>query len=526
MSRAKRQPAPTGPKRAALQRGAKVFVWGRVSSREQKEQGWSLPEQVREVRTYAEGQGWVVAETFEVDESATKSERNKFYAMLDRVEQDLSIAGIVSIRLDRLHRADPMDRLRLEVLRRGGLKLRFAKETYDDETAVGNLLLGIRQEVAGFEVGLLKERIQEGYLGRAKEGWFPRGPRYPWVVGDREKGELPIRLDPLRPQRAALARRLFEVVAEGPCSTVDAAREWVAEEGHVYSPSSRMIPRPVAYKLLRDRFAYGEFEFQGVVYQGKHEPIVSRELWQRVQDVLDGRGGRPYGKGAVHYNGLIECGICGASMTGEAVKKKLASGEKKVYGYMRCSMSGSGHGKSGCKVPRMNVVEVERLMGELVESIAFEDDAVEVIRAALLDSQRDHTQRVESALAAFRRQLIQAEGRKRRAFALALEAGMDGESLREQVATIDNEVVRLQGEVRRLEGESRAYYAEGVRVIELTQRLYPAWLGQNSAKRREILDCIVLNCTWDGVTLVPKWRKPFDLLVERPSLTSDRGGEI
>lgn len=519
----KRGKAP--PKRAALVPGARVLLWARVSSREQREQGWSLPEQVREVQEHTRTHGWVIAQEFAVDESATRAGRDRFNELLELVERDLTIAAVVCVRLDRLHRSDPLDRLKLEVLRRAGLKLRFVKENYD-ENAVGNFLLGIRSEVAGFEIGLLKERIQEGYLGRAREGWFPRKPRYPYVVGDKTKGEAPIRLDPARPERAALARRLFEVVASGQHANIDDARQAVADEGHVYSAKSRVMPRPVAYKLLRDRFAYGEFEFQGVVYQGKHEPLVTRELWQCVQDVLDGRGGRPYGRGEVHYNGLVKCGLCGASMTGEGIRRTLKNGETKVYEYLRCSMSGNGHGKRGCRVPRLNVSEVEERLGALVESIAFDDDAVEVIRGALRESHRDHVERVERALGSFRRQLGQAEDRKKRAFTLALDAGLDGASLRAQVETIDAEVIRLQGEVQRLEGESRAYYEEGVRVIELAQRLYPIWLVQDSANKRAIIDCLVLNCTWDGVTLAPEWRKPFDLLVERPVLASDRGREI
>jgi site-specific DNA recombinase len=286
------------------------------------------------------------------------------------------------------------------------------------------------------------------------------------------------------------------------------------------------VPRPVVYKLLRDRFAYGEFEFQGVVYPGKHEPLVTRALWQRVQDVLDGRGGRPYGKGQVHYNGLIKCGLCGASMTGEGVPRTLKSGERKVYEYLRCSMSGNGHGKRGCKVGRLNVQEVERLLGDLVESIAFEDDAVEVIRSELRASHEGHIKRVEATLASFRGLLTKAEESRRAAFRLALDAGLDGATLREQVERIEADVVRYQGEVRRLEGESRAYYEEGVRVIELAQRVHRIWVAQDSATKRAIIDCLVLNCTWDGVTLAPEWRSPFRLIAEGASLVESRGDRI
>lgn len=501
-----------------------MVLWARVSSREQREQGWSLPEQVRELREYAEQQGWAVAREYAIDESATRKGRITFNEMLDVVESDLSIAAIVSLRMDRLLRGRARDRLRLEVLRQDtGLKIRFVKEQFD-ETAFGEFVLGLRQGLAGLETGLLMERIQEGLLGRAKEGWYPHAPPFPYVRGNRKAGELPIRLDPARPERAALAKRLFEIVAEG--HKVDEARELLAQEGHVYGPSSRRFPRPRAYALLRDRFCMGEFEFQGDIYPGKHEPIVSRELWERAQDVLDGRSRGPYGRGAVPYNGLIKCGLCGASMTGETIRKRRKDGSTKVYGYLRCSMSGNGHGKRGCKAPRLTVEEVERHLGELVELIRFEDDALEVVRSALRDSHRDHVERVESALASHRRQVTQAEERRKRAHRLALDGALSANDLRDLKQEIDGDLRAAQTEVARLETTSRAFYDEGLRLIELAQRLYEVWLAQDSAKKREILDCLLLNCVWDGVSLAPEWRRPFDLLAERPSLSLSRGDRI
>tara|TARA_R110002072_G_scaffold209080_3_gene366587 strand:+ start:2817 stop:4337 length:1521 start_codon:yes stop_codon:yes gene_type:complete len=506
-----------------------VVLWARVSSKEQREKGWSLQEQVRELRDYVAQAGWVVATEYALDESASRSKRTVFNEMLSSVAADLGIAAVVSIRMDRLSRGKPNDVLRLNILRQEtGLKIRFVKEQFD-ETAFGEFVLGLRQSLAGLEIGLMKERIRDGKTGRAREGWYPGKPPYPYVNGKKKNRESLIRLDPQRPQRAALAKRLFDLVAEGV--PVDAACAKLGQEGFVYSARDPVIPRESADRLLRHRFHFGEFEWEGVVYQGKHEPFVTPELWQRVQDVLDGRGAGRYGKGTIPYNGLIKCGLCAsegrmASMTCEPVKKRLASGEIKIYGYLRCSMSGKGHGKRGCKVPRLSVPELEQHLGELVERIVFDDDALELVRTALCESHGDHVDRVETALRSFRLQLTKAERRKKRAYTLALDGGLEAPQLRELTDGIDADITRVRGEITRLEGESHAYYEEGIRVIELAQRLHEVWLRQDSALKREIIDCLVLNCTWDGVSLSPEWRRPFNLLVERPSPSLHTAGGI
>jgi site-specific DNA recombinase len=43
------------------------------------------------------------------------------------------------------------------------------------------------------------------------------------------------------------------------------------------------------HSTLRNRLYMGEFEWNGHFHLGKHQPLVTRELWERVQGVLDGR---------------------------------------------------------------------------------------------------------------------------------------------------------------------------------------------------------------------------------------------
>jgi hypothetical protein len=43
------------------------------------------------------------------------------------------------------------------------------------------------------------------------------------------------------------------------------------------------------HSILRNRLYAGWFEWNGKMIHGRHEPLVSFELWQRVQGVLDGR---------------------------------------------------------------------------------------------------------------------------------------------------------------------------------------------------------------------------------------------
>ena len=85
------------------------------------------------------------------------------------------------------------------------------------------------------------------------------------------------------------------------------------------------------HKILSSRIYSGDFDWKGKTYKGTYESLVTRELWQRVQDALAGRRGTRIRK-AKHdfpFSGLISCGHCGCALVGDIKKGK--------YVYYRCS---------------------------------------------------------------------------------------------------------------------------------------------------------------------------------------------
>jgi hypothetical protein len=63
-------------------------------------------------------------------------------------------------------------------------------------------------------------------------------------------------------------------------------------------------------------------------------------------------------------------------------------------------------------------------------------------------------------------------------------------------------------------------------VFELSQTLRDKWLTSDYDIKRRILEIICLNCTLDGVTLVPTIRKPFDVIAEGLISKNSRGDWI
>jgi hypothetical protein len=124
--------------------------------------------------------------------------------------------------------------------------------------------------------------------------------------------------------------KLFEWYASGGISLKAAAKKAQAA-GLVYAKSGARVPVSTVHTILRNRLYTGQFEWNGKLIQGTHESLVSIDLWERVQGVLDGRFAKKAmrGKHDFAFSGLIACHACGCAVVGEIKKER--------YVYYHCT---------------------------------------------------------------------------------------------------------------------------------------------------------------------------------------------
>jgi hypothetical protein len=177
---------------------------------------------------------------------------------------------------------------------------------------------GIKVLMAKNYIDNLSEEVRKGLRQKALSGLWPTFAPIVYlnvVGGDGKKTIAP---DPVL---APGVRRLFDRYANGRFSVKEVAK-LARADGLVYRKSCNPIPASTVHKILRKRAHCGNYDFDGVTYEGKYEPIVSKELWQQVQDVLDGRNAkRPKKrKHEFAFSGILTCGYCGCAMVGEIKK--------------------------------------------------------------------------------------------------------------------------------------------------------------------------------------------------------------
>lgn len=128
---------------------------------------------------------------------------------------------------------------------------------------------------------------------------------------------------------------------------------------------------------MSKRLYLGDFDWGGNTYAGTHEPLVSREAWQQVQDLLDARAENRTRK-VKHdfaYTGLVHCGHCGCLLVGELKKGK--------YLYYHCT---GNRGK--CREPYTRHQTLSQEFANVLQELVIPPGILEWLGDAVLDSDR------------------------------------------------------------------------------------------------------------------------------------------
>jgi DNA invertase Pin-like site-specific DNA recombinase len=175
-----------------------------------------------------------------------------------------------------------------------------------DSRSSEKFMHGIKVLMAKKYIDNLSEEARKGQQEKAEQGiWSTKTPLgYRNVAGP--DGKKIIAVDP---EVAPMVSKLFEWYATGQYSLQEAARK--ARNAGLVHRTGTKVPVSTVHAILRNRLYTGQFEWNGKLYQGRHEPLVSIDLWERVQGVLDGRHAKKHRRMKHGFNLLRQMRLLG-----------------------------------------------------------------------------------------------------------------------------------------------------------------------------------------------------------------------
>ena len=142
--------------------------------------------------------------------------------------------------------------------------------------------------------------------------------------------------------------------------------------------------------ILSNPFYYGYFRYTGELHEGKHEPIIAKKLFDKVQEVLKQKGRPRKEKVPKAFCGLLRCVECGMMITGEQKTKYYKGTNRAVtYTYYRCTKKSK---TQKCHQKFIRQEELDSQLSSMIQKVSFRQDWAEWMLKRLKEEEKQSTQ--------------------------------------------------------------------------------------------------------------------------------------
>ncbi len=357
--------APQGPSELPQKAPAKVVpvkycLYARKSTESEERQVLSIDSQISEMLKLAEREGLEIVTMKRESHSAKETgQRPVFNEIVEEIKQK-KFNGILTWAPDRISRnagdlgkvIDLMDANVLKDIRTYGQQ--FTNSPND------KFMLMILCSQAKLENDNRGINVKRGLRTRVEMGLWPGMAPLGYLNQKQFDKKCQVAVDP---DRAPIMKQIFEKVAYDEWSGRK-VYNWLKFDLNFYTRGNKSLTLAGVYRTLQNPFYYGIFEFprnSGLFYHGKHEPIISEELFKKVQERLKRdkivRENREFA-----FTKLFTCGMCESGITAQEKYKELKDGTNAKYIYYSCSKSKDRNCKN-------KYVREEELIEELLKVI-------------------------------------------------------------------------------------------------------------------------------------------------------------
>jgi DNA invertase Pin-like site-specific DNA recombinase len=466
------------------------FSYVRVSTTRQGQTGTSLTEQRAAISRYAQRYGLILLKEYEEQETAAKRGRPIFAEMIRALRQRKA-SGVVMHKIDRSAR-NLKDWADLGELIDSGVEVHFANESLDLHSRGGRLSADIQAVVAADYIRNLREETKKGFYGRLKQGLYPM----PAPVGYIDKGQGQPKV--IDRAQAPLVKQAFEMYAAGRYG-LRVLEEKMHELG-LRGKNGTRLTRSSLHGLLRNPFYTGLIRLKktGELFQGVHEPIVPKFLFDRVQLMLDGKHVDKRHRHSFLFRKHIVCAAC---------QKNLIPEIQKSHIYYRCQTR-----ECPQKTVREEIADTAFVSALL--RFRFSDDEFRYFGAERYKTLQSSIYHAEDRRKALQLQLEHIRTRLSKLADAYIDSVFDQDTYVHKKNSLLLEEQAVMGRLENLgsEGNIRAR-VEG--FLELANKAYLSYQSAVFEERRELVKTVTSNFVCEGKSVIPKLHYPFQLIAER-----------
>lgn len=478
----------------------KAVIYCRVSSREQEETGYSLDSQEKLLKEYTEKKDLLSVKIFKISESASgKIQREKFKEMIDYASKN-KIESIVCEKVDRLTRSfkDAVavdDWLEADDQRKVHL-VKNSLVLHKNSKSQEKLNWGIQILFAKNYTDNLSEEVKKGQKEKIAQGWLPTKP----PLGYTTIGEKGHKTHIVDADTAPYIKNMFEMYATGEQS-ISAITTMISDKGFRTRMGNK-ISRSRVHNLLTDPFYYGDLRWDGEIYKGKQEPIISVDLWEKVQKLLTDNNTGPKTPQGHTFRGKVLCEHCGGLMTWYKQKKH-------IYGH--CSYHGKSKDCKGKTCLREEIVTDQVI--SMIEGISpANKEILSWIEDVIRSEYKDKADIREDQMEAITDQLKKVRQKKDKIMEARILQEAPEDFCKRKLAEYYTVEKELERNLSGVTDSNNEYQNLTIMIHELAYRGSVLYQASSPEQKRLLMRELFTSLIQDGETITPRFTKSADYL--------------
>ncbi|MGU8731833.1 recombinase family protein [Clostridium perfringens] len=443
-----------------------IAIYCRVSTDEQAEFGYSIDEQKRLLEEWCKANDYIIYKCY--SDRGISGKNIKDRPALKELLSDAKAGKfdmVISWKINRVSRKLEDVLKIVNLLEKNNITFKSYSEPFETDTPAGRMQFQMMALIGEFERGTIAQNVKMGMIAKAKSGNWCGGRvlGYDLVPNnspeEEKKGKNKLKINE---KEAEIVRFIFNEYSKGKGYKAITNQinklGYKTKKGNDFSVGSirDILTNPVYIGEIRYNVRQNWSEKRRrninpnpIRVKGKHEAIIDRELWDKVQLILESKKGKPSRiyDGEYPLTGILRRPKCGAGMVISRTTNTLADGSKKRIAYYCCG-NWKNKGTSVCNSNTIRVDKANEYVFKKIEELVSNEAMIKAVVKNINKERKDKVKPAKRLLGDIDKELEKLDKRKRKIF----EAYEDDILTKEEFQTRKNE---LNEKIRILEEEKK-----------------------------------------------------------------------
>lgn len=411
-----------------------IAIYCRVSTDEQAEFGYSIDEQKRLLEEWCKANDYIIYKCYSDRGISGKNikDRPALKELLSDAKEG-KFDMVISWKINRVSRKLEDVLKIVNLLEKNDITFKSYSEPFETDTPAGRMQFQMMALIGEFERGTIAQNVKMGMIAKAKSGNWCGGRvlGYDLVPNnspqEEKKGKNKLEINE---KEAKIVRFIFNEYSKGKGYKAITNKMnklgYKTKKGNNFSVGSirDILTNPVYIGEIRYNVRQNWSEKRRrninpnpIRVKGKHEAIIDRELWDKVQLILESKKGNPSRiyDGEYPLTGILRCPKCGAGMVISRTTNTLADGTKKRIAYYCCG-NWKNKGTSVCNSNTIRVDKANEYVFKKIEELVSNEAMIKAVVKNINKERRDKVKPAKRLLSDIDKELEKLDKRKRKIF--------------------------------------------------------------------------------------------------------------